>query len=311
MAGLLVASGLALLAGLALPAFRIDRLGADPAVMSLPGGIVALARDGRAGLALLVALFSIAFPIAKLLTMAWIVRADYSARGLARLVAALGKWSMLDVFIVAILIGAARLRLLSELAPEPGIYWFAASVLLSMLASLTQTTGFPPASPGDDSPPGRHARTVGLLLSFLGLGLFVLALTLPLMQVRKWLFWDREYSILEGTLQMWREGEWVLPTVIGVFVIALPLCRYLAQLLVRLFGGSAPSVLARFTTALGKWAMWDVYALGLVITTAKLSSIASVDLRPGFWLLLAAIAVNLLDAALGSRAAHRAASPAR
>ena len=55
---------------------------------------------------------------------------------LYRFVAQLGKWSMLDVFVVAILIVLVKLGPLAKIQPQQGVYWFAAAILLSMITSM-------------------------------------------------------------------------------------------------------------------------------------------------------------------------------
>ncbi|MEE9447898.1 MAG: paraquat-inducible protein A, partial [Arenicellales bacterium] len=47
----------------------------------------------------------------------------------------LGKWSMLDVFVVAVLVVAVKLRAIAEVQMHYGLYAFAVSVLLTMWLS--------------------------------------------------------------------------------------------------------------------------------------------------------------------------------
>ena len=57
-----------------------------------------------------------------------------------------GKWSMLDVFVVAVLLASVKLGALAQVQIHSGLYAFAASVLLTMLITarvtyLTQSPG--------------------------------------------------------------------------------------------------------------------------------------------------------------------------
>jgi paraquat-inducible protein A len=108
-----------------------------PRTFSLVGGMWHLLRDGELFVGGVILLFSVVFPAAKLATLAMSFRAEKGAaeRHLGWL-EQLGKWSMLDVFVVAALVvcfkgfpGGSHVRV------EWGIYVFAASVVLSMLAS--------------------------------------------------------------------------------------------------------------------------------------------------------------------------------
>ncbi len=60
------------------------------------------------------------------------------ARALTRLYAGLdfiGRWSMLDVFLIAFLTGVVQFGPLAAVQPRPGILAFAAAVVLTMLAT--------------------------------------------------------------------------------------------------------------------------------------------------------------------------------
>ena len=91
-------------------------------------------------LAGLVFIFAIIFPGLKLLVMAraWVhlwFEGGGERFGLSlKLFDIMGKWSMLDVFIVAVVIVGMQSSFVSDVELYPGIYFFAGSVLLSMLA---------------------------------------------------------------------------------------------------------------------------------------------------------------------------------
>jgi paraquat-inducible protein A len=106
-------------------------------------GVVLLWRGGSWPLALLVFFASIVVPLLKLLAMAlllvsvqgrWSWRLHERAR-LFRLVEFVGRWSMLDIYVVAILVALVRLRSLATMDPGPGALAFGAVVVLSMLAA--------------------------------------------------------------------------------------------------------------------------------------------------------------------------------
>ena len=132
--GLLLAlSALLLAPGLLLPAVTIERLwfGTDYSIL---GSVAALARDGDWFLAAVVGAFSVALPTAKLALAAW---AWLTGRMDARPVRALGavsKYSMLDVFAVAVAVLVLDGQLLTSAQAGPGIVCFTVSVLLSTWA---------------------------------------------------------------------------------------------------------------------------------------------------------------------------------
>lgn len=106
-------------------------------------GIMGLCEDGSWGVAAIVFTASILVPLLKLvgltiLLLATRQRPPRHRRTLTRLYALLdfiGRWSMLDVFLVAFLSGAVQFGALAKVQPRSGIIAFAAAVVLTMLAT--------------------------------------------------------------------------------------------------------------------------------------------------------------------------------
>ena len=134
---LVLASAVALGFGLTLPLLYVEKMVFWENRYSVATGVFGLYQDGEHFLAGLVFFFSFVFPIVKLALLLWLwfvpMRIARRAEWLARL-SALGKWSMLDVFIVAILVVASKLGALADVSTEDGIYWFACAILGSMVA---------------------------------------------------------------------------------------------------------------------------------------------------------------------------------
>lgn len=106
-------------------------------------GIVELWRQDLWAIAAIVFIASILIPILKLIGLGWLLVVARSgttrhARRLTRLYGALdfiGRWSMLDVFLVAFLAGVVRFGALSNVEPRSGIVAFAIAVVLTVLAT--------------------------------------------------------------------------------------------------------------------------------------------------------------------------------
>ncbi|MCW5747251.1 MAG: paraquat-inducible protein A [Alphaproteobacteria bacterium] len=129
-------AAMALAAGLALPAVRVTRLRLVEETVSVLSGIAELWQGGSWPLAIVIALFSVAFPVAKLALAAWLWFAPAARRGaLHALAAGAGKWSMLDVLVVAVVVASMQGGFLVRLRPEVGIYLFGASTLLATLVT--------------------------------------------------------------------------------------------------------------------------------------------------------------------------------
>ncbi len=106
-------------------------------------GAVELWQQGLWGIAVIVFTASILIPVLKLAGLGWLLLsaqrgASADARRLTRIHAALdfiGRWSMLDVFLAAFLMGLVHFGELSTVAPRSGIVAFAAAVVLTVLAT--------------------------------------------------------------------------------------------------------------------------------------------------------------------------------
>jgi paraquat-inducible protein A len=136
-AALLLALAL-LAAGLALPVMTVDRFFVFSRSFSILGSLDALWRADEYLLFAAVGLFSVVFPIVKLSAcLALWLFADGAGDRLDALLTwidALGRWSMLDVFLLAILLVTIRSAGVG-VHTEIGLYLFAAAVIASILAA--------------------------------------------------------------------------------------------------------------------------------------------------------------------------------
>jgi paraquat-inducible protein A len=113
---------------------------ARPTEYSVLGGITALIHNGSIALGLLLLAFSVVFPTLKLAVMAAATAALAQGRStgvLMKLSHHAGKFSMLDVFVVGLIVLAIKgLPGGSRVTLGWGVGAFAASVILSMLAGM-------------------------------------------------------------------------------------------------------------------------------------------------------------------------------
>jgi paraquat-inducible protein A len=106
-------------------------------------GIVFLWDEGSWVLAIIVFIASILVPVAKLLLLSLLLISVQNGhtrrRGLRtqvyRGLEIIGRWSMLDIFVVAMLASLVQVENLAELRPGPGAMAFGAVVVLTMLAT--------------------------------------------------------------------------------------------------------------------------------------------------------------------------------
>jgi paraquat-inducible protein A len=145
---LLLLSTCLLLAGLYLPMLTLTKFLFIANSFSVISGILELLQRGHWFLFVLVGLFSVILPIVKILLLFLLLqlREVNSSRYIKtlKLMHDYGRWGMLDVMVVAVMIVAVKLDVIAEIELHAGLYLFAAAVLLIMyithrLAGYTQS----------------------------------------------------------------------------------------------------------------------------------------------------------------------------
>jgi paraquat-inducible protein A len=154
---LLVGALALLLYGLQAPILTQEKFYFFSNTVSLLSALRQLAAQDEWGLFVLVGAFSVVFPILKTLVLLaiWNLDPAHGERHRRHLgwLASYSKWSMLDVFVVALLVVSVKLGSLAEARVEVGIYAFAASVILTMLLSAwIGTHAIDAANSADHSP---------------------------------------------------------------------------------------------------------------------------------------------------------------
>lgn len=120
--------------GLTMPLLQMERLYFFQDQPTLIQVVAGLWIDGERTLAGLVAAFSIGFPALKILALHVGVVAGRAAvpHGL---MAALGKWSMMDVMLVALVVFAAKSSGLATAMALPGLWFYGTAALSTALAA--------------------------------------------------------------------------------------------------------------------------------------------------------------------------------
>ena len=106
-------------------------------------GAVYLWNEGNRGLSAIVFIASMVIPAVKILSLGWLLataqmrstRSPLWRAKLYRATAYIGRWSMVDMFVGATLVGLVQLGAFASIEPGPGAIFFAAVVVLTMLAS--------------------------------------------------------------------------------------------------------------------------------------------------------------------------------
>lgn len=143
-AALLLAGFILYIPANALPVMKVIYAGRGEPDTIL-SGVEVLFHTGQPAVAILVLFASITVPLIKLGGLTLMVlavkrrslwrRRDRTA--FYRLVEFIGRWSMLDIFMISILVALVKLQALSTIEAGQGAVWFAAVVVITMFAAAS------------------------------------------------------------------------------------------------------------------------------------------------------------------------------
>lgn len=106
-------------------------------------GAVELAHHGAFGIAAIILVASVVIPLGKFWAIAFLAVSVRNNSGFAshkrllmyEIVEYIGRWSMIDIFVVAILSALVQLHGLATISPGPAAFFFALSVIFTMLSA--------------------------------------------------------------------------------------------------------------------------------------------------------------------------------
>jgi paraquat-inducible protein A len=141
---LVIAAAICYIPANVLPVLTTTALGSTDSD-TIMGGVVFLYTSGSWPLALAVLVASVMIPLGKLMALTYLLitvqrgvpGSDRDRTRLYRLVEVVGRWSMLDVFVDTFTVALVQLQPLMSVKPGPGVLFFAAVVVLTMLAAMS------------------------------------------------------------------------------------------------------------------------------------------------------------------------------
>jgi len=127
-----------------LPILRLDMYGATTQ-NTVWQGVKLLFQDGDVVVAVVVFLASIFIPLLKIIGLFFLVgttkwnmsRWRMSRTRVYRVIETIGRWAMLDVFVLAVLVSLVKLERLATIIPGEGLLAFALVVVFTLLASVS------------------------------------------------------------------------------------------------------------------------------------------------------------------------------
>jgi paraquat-inducible protein B len=139
VAALSIAALILYLPAMMLPILEIEQMGQTQSA-TIWSGVVSLLAEGEVFVGVVVLICSVVAPLAKIGAMLVLAGGDLllhqEHRALTyRVVEWIGRWGMLDVLLVTLLVAAVKLGSWVEVHPGPGVAAFSGVVILSLLAS--------------------------------------------------------------------------------------------------------------------------------------------------------------------------------
>ena len=126
--------------GIFLPFTAVTKLWLFENQISVFQGLIVLWQKGELFLFLILFVFTVCFPLVKInaLLALWLYPGLTAAQAgtFFKFVSHMGKWSMLDVFVVAILVLTVKSGGLASIQVQGGFFLFFSSVMLTMFASV-------------------------------------------------------------------------------------------------------------------------------------------------------------------------------
>lgn len=136
----LMTGALSFTAGVTLPLLVLEKLYFFTETPSLLQIVVGLWQNGDLLLSILVGAFSLVFPVVKLFVLFLEAIGGFSKAGQTsnafRHVSMLGRWSMMDVLLVAIVIFAAKTSGFATATSQPGLWFYAFAVFASAISAV-------------------------------------------------------------------------------------------------------------------------------------------------------------------------------
>ena len=160
---LVIAAAICYIPANMLPVLNTTTLGSTDSD-TIMSGVVFLYTSGSWPLALIVLIASVMVPLGKLVALVYLlITVQRGSLGghrerirLYRMVVFIGRWSMLDVFVDTFTVALVQLSPLMSVEPGPGVLFFAAVVVLTMIAA----DSFDPRLIWDSSSSETHSQLV-------------------------------------------------------------------------------------------------------------------------------------------------------
>ena len=298
--------------GISLPIIKLTTMMFWSTEHSLITTVTVLLQENQLFLGLTVLIFSIVLPILKLFYLVLVStlpsREIRRQRMRLRALEWLGKWSMHDVLVMALMIFFIKSQGLYDAASLTGVYFFTAAVLLMILAyawlrgetqSLTTQISTASPIPDDENAELQVSTLRNVVLSFLiivATVCFALGITLPVIKFTTIYVWTNEHSIATVIYALYKNQEFFLCGVLFIFSIVFPFMKLFYLLTLVISPNISPEFREKSMSTmewLGRYSMTDVMVLALIIFYMNSSGYTEANVLPGAYLFAASALMTM------------------
>lgn len=292
--------------GVSLPIIKLTKYVFWSTEHSLLTTVSVLIRENQLFLGITVLVFSIVLPVLKLfylVLLSTLPAAEVRRQGFRlRALEWLGKWSMHDVLVMALMIFFIKSQGLYDAASLTGVYFFTASVLLMILAYAwlrreTQALTERPARVTTEPRRLSVVRNVVLsLLIIVATVFFAMGVILPVIKFTTVYVWTNEHSIATIIYALYQNEEYFLCAVLFIFSVLFPFLK-LFYLLTLVTSPDLPHEFKARTFStmewLGRYSMTDVMVLALMIFYMNSSGYTEANVLPGAYFFAASALMTM------------------
>ena len=304
----IIGASTSLALGIAMPSIKLTKFYFFSTEFSLISTVASLIQRNQIFLGVLVFVFSILLPVFKILYLVLLTTMPPEAleRQYRRLRALewLGKWSMHDVLVLALMIFFLKSQGIYDATSLSGVYFFTAAVVFMILAyawlgvSLAAMRARARRLELEIIRPPSALRNFMLALFILVASIcFVLGVVLPSIRFTTVYVWKNEHSIASIIWALYVTREYFLCTVLMVFSVLFPFLKLLYLLTLCLSPNVSQDFRERSISTmewLGRYSMTDVMVLALMIFYMNSSGYTEAQVLPGVYCFAASAIMTML-----------------
>ncbi|MGD9806060.1 MAG: paraquat-inducible protein A [Hyphomicrobiaceae bacterium] len=304
----IIGASISLALGIAMPSIKLTKFYFFSAEYSLISTVASLVQRNQIFLGSLVFIFSILLPVFKILYLVILTTMppDALERQYRRLRALewLGKWSMHDVLVLALMIFFLKSQGIYDATSLSGVYFFTAAVVFMILAyawlsiSLTGIRARARRQEATEASAPSALRNFMLALFILVASIcFALGVILPSIRFTTIYVWKNEHSIASIIWALYATQEYFLCAVLIVFSVFFPFLKLLYLLTLCLSPNLSRDFREKSISTmewLGRYSMTDVMVLALMIFYMNSSGYTEAQVLPGVYCFAASALMTMV-----------------